>query len=171
MPNKANRRWPSTGFILALTWLFAASLLWSSIRHKGRGLGGSARGAHFEPVRQNGLLYQKALWAGSEVSKQDRAMAALFIRKSIRQKAYLFEKQGCDQARPSIRTRIDARCRREESSKDHARNMKPLEVDAGKQLIIESCVTRSRVGRECVCSRRWASTPELSIQSCHERST
>ena len=67
-------------------------------------------------------------------------MAALFIRKSIRQKAYLFEKRGCDQARPSIRTRIDARCRREESGKDHARNMKPLEVDAGKQLIIESCV-------------------------------
>jgi hypothetical protein len=40
MPNKANRGWPSTGFILALTWLFAVSLLWSSIRHKGRGLGG-----------------------------------------------------------------------------------------------------------------------------------
>ena len=73
MPNKANRGWSSTWFILALTWLFAASLLWSSIRHKGRGLGGSARGGHFEPVRQNGPLYRKALWAGSEVCKQDRA--------------------------------------------------------------------------------------------------
>ena len=74
MPNKANRGWPSNWVQFpALTWLFAASLFWSCRYVTKAGLVDLARGAHFELVRQNGLLYRKALWAGSELSKQDRA--------------------------------------------------------------------------------------------------